>query len=141
MGYFPARKFRPDSFQYTLAARYRRGLNRYPFLLFGLPFLTTILAGSFFLTPATALRYERHDRRVSQLSKDEELGLGKDRRKVDINEEYYRLAAKVRNFFSFLRSRRGRLKERRQNGRIECGVGAVLHGIRWLMKECNKGFG
>lgn len=54
-----------------------------------------MVAGSFFLTPATALRYERHDLRVSQLSKEDELGLGKDRRKVDINEEYYRLAAKV----------------------------------------------
>lgn len=54
-----------------------------------------MVAGSFFLTPATAIRYERHDRRVRQVSKEEELGIGKDRRKVDINEEYYRLAAKV----------------------------------------------
>ena len=28
------------------------------------------------------------------MSKEEELGIGKDRRKVDMNEEYYRLAAK-----------------------------------------------
>lgn len=54
-----------------------------------------MVAGSFFLTPATAIRYERHDRRVRQVSKEEELGIGKDRRKVYINEEYYRLAAKV----------------------------------------------
>ena len=52
-------------------------------------------AGSFILTPATALRYERHDRKVQQMTKEEELGIGKDRRRVDINEEYYRLAAKV----------------------------------------------
>lgn len=51
--------------------------------------------GSFILTPATALRYERHDRKVQQMTKEEELGIGKDRRRVDINEEYYRLAAKV----------------------------------------------
>lgn len=92
---FRSRKFRPTSYQYTFAARYRSALSRHPFALFGLPFLVTMLAGSFFLTPATALRYERHDRRVSQLSKEDELGLGKDRRRVDINEEYYRLAAKV----------------------------------------------
>lgn len=55
-----------------------------------------MVAGSFFLTPATAIRYERHDRRVRQVSKEEELGIGNDRRKVNINEEYYRLAAKVR---------------------------------------------
>ena len=53
-----------------------------------------MVAGSFFLTPATALRDEKHDRKVKQMSKEEELGIGKDRRKVDINEEYYRLAAK-----------------------------------------------
>ncbi|MCJ1344912.1 Cytochrome oxidase assembly [Peltigera leucophlebia] len=56
-----------------------------------------MVAGSFFLTPATAIRYERHDRRVRQVSKEEELGIGKDRRKVDINEEYYRLAARLIN--------------------------------------------
>ena len=54
-----------------------------------------MVAGSFFLTPATAIRYEKHDRKVRQMSKEEELGIGKDRRRVDLNEEYYRLAAKV----------------------------------------------
>lgn len=68
-------------------------------MLFGFPFLASMLAGSFFLTPATALRYERFDRKMRQLTKEEELGIGKDRRKVDINE-YYRLAAKV-GFVSF----------------------------------------
>ena len=54
-----------------------------------------IIIGSFILTPTTALRYERHDRKVQQMTKEAELGIGKDRRRVDINEEYYRLAAKV----------------------------------------------
>lgn len=53
-----------------------------------------MVAGSFFLTPAAAIRYEKHDRRVKQLSKEEELGIGKAGRKVDMAEEYYRLAAK-----------------------------------------------
>lgn len=96
---FSSKKFRPTSYQHTIAARYRKHLSRHPFLLFGLPFISTMVAGSFFLTPATAIRYERHDRRVRQVSKEEELGIGKDRRKVDINEEYYRLAAKVCLFF------------------------------------------
>ncbi|MCJ1299806.1 Cytochrome oxidase assembly [Hypocenomyce scalaris] len=94
MPVFQSRKFRPSSYNSTLAATYRSSLQRHPFLLFGLPFIFTMVAGSFFLTPATALRYERHDRKVRQLSKEEELGIGKDRRKVDMNEEYYRLAAK-----------------------------------------------
>ncbi|OCK92582.1 uncharacterized protein K441DRAFT_662654 [Cenococcum geophilum 1.58] len=78
----------------SFAARYRGSLNKHPFLLFGLPFITTMVAGSFFLTPATALRYERHDRKVKQISREEAMGLGKDRRKIDMREEYYRLATK-----------------------------------------------
>ncbi|KAK6430530.1 Cytochrome oxidase assembly [Oleoguttula sp. CCFEE 5521] len=53
-----------------------------------------MVLGSFFLTPATALRYERHDRKVRQMTEDERLGIGKDKRKVDMKEEYYKLAAK-----------------------------------------------
>ncbi|KAF8469197.1 cytochrome c oxidase assembly protein COX16-domain-containing protein [Kalaharituber pfeilii] len=77
-----------------LAMRYRASLSRHPFLLFGLPFISTIVAGSFFLTPATALRYEKHDRKVRMMSQEEAMGLSKDRRRLDLNEEYYRLAAK-----------------------------------------------
>lgn len=112
---FQSNKFRPASYQNTWGAAYRRGLKRHPFLLFGLPFISTMVAGSFFLTPATALRYERHDRKMKQLTKEEELGIGKDRRKVDINEEYYRLAAKVGfvscNFFFYLRGQSGNAEE------------------------------
>jgi len=86
---FQSKKFRPSSASNTIAARYRTALARHPFAAFGLPFLATMVAGSFFLTPATALRYEKHDRKVRQMSKEEELGIGRDRRKVDMNEEYY----------------------------------------------------
>src|ERR1051325_8188490 len=64
-------------------------MSKPPFALFGLPFLIVIVGGSFVLTPATAIRYERHDRKVRQMSKEEALGVGKDRRKVDMKEEYY----------------------------------------------------
>ena len=57
-----------------------------------------MVGASFLLTPTTALRYERHDRKVRQMSKDEELGLGAGKRRVSgqemMKEEYYRLAAK-----------------------------------------------
>ncbi|MCJ1379322.1 Cytochrome oxidase assembly [Xylographa soralifera] len=91
---FPSRPFRGSSSAPTLAAAYRTSLAKHPFLLFGLPFIATMVAGSFFLTPATAIRYEKHDRKVRQLSKEEELGLKGGGRRVDLNEEYYRLAAK-----------------------------------------------
>jgi cytochrome c oxidase assembly protein subunit 16 len=94
MAVFQSRKFRPSTQSNTIAARYRVSLAKHPFLLFGLPFIATMVAGSFFLTPATAIRYEKHDRKARRLSKEEELGIGKSGRKVDMKEEYYRLAAK-----------------------------------------------
>ena len=62
-----------------------------------------IVAGSFALTPAAALRYERYDRKVKQLSQEEAIDLGlkgpdgeegirrNPRRRVigDEREEYY----------------------------------------------------
>lgn len=86
---FQSKKFRGAAAQNSLAAKYRVQMQRHPFLLFGLPFIATMVAGSFFLTPATALRYERHDRKVRQMTREEELGIGKNRRKVDMKEEYY----------------------------------------------------
>ena len=89
MAVFPSKKFRSAAEANTIAARYRSALSKHPFLLFGLPFIATMVAGSFFLTPATAIRYEKHDRRVRRLSKEEELGIGKAGRRVDMKEEYY----------------------------------------------------
>lgn len=64
-------------------------MKKHPFLLFGLPFMSVVVAGSFILTPAAAIRYEKYDRKVRQVSQQEQLGLGQNRRKVDIREEYY----------------------------------------------------
>ncbi|KAI1816155.1 cytochrome c oxidase assembly protein COX16-domain-containing protein [Poronia punctata] len=94
MAVFPSKKYRGAADTGSFAAKYRAMMAKRPFLLFGLPFMSVIIAGSFILTPATAVRYERHDRKVRQMSKEEELGVGRNRRKVNINEEYYRLAAK-----------------------------------------------
>lgn len=89
MAVFPAKRFRSSAYNSTVPARYRALLAKHPFALFGLPFIATMVLGSFFLTPATAIRYEKHDRKVKQLSKEEELGIGKDRRRIDLKEEYY----------------------------------------------------
>ncbi|KAL2023572.1 hypothetical protein VTK56DRAFT_2180 [Thermocarpiscus australiensis] len=94
MAVFQSRKYRSAADANTFGARYRAMMAKHPFLLFGLPFMSVIVAASFVITPATAIRYERHDRKVRQMTREEELGLGKSGRKVDIREEYYRLAAK-----------------------------------------------
>ncbi|KAF2843623.1 hypothetical protein M501DRAFT_924553 [Patellaria atrata CBS 101060] len=90
----PFRPSNPSTPGGVLAAKYRRTLPKHPFLLFGLPFITVMVAGSFFLTPATALRYEKHDRKTRLVTQDEMMGLEKGRRRIDIRDEYYRLAAK-----------------------------------------------
>ncbi|KAK3330558.1 cytochrome c oxidase assembly protein COX16-domain-containing protein [Apodospora peruviana] len=94
MAVFPSKKFKSTASTATFGAKYRAMMAKRPFLLFGLPFLTVIVAGSFVLTPATAIRYERHDRKVRQMTRNEELGVGTTKRRVDMREEYYRLAAK-----------------------------------------------
>ncbi|KAL2262948.1 hypothetical protein VTK26DRAFT_8874 [Humicola hyalothermophila] len=94
MAVFQSRKYRAAGDANSFGARYRAMMAKRPFLLFGLPFMSVIVAASFVLTPATAIRYERHDRKVRQMTREEELGVGKKGRKVDIREEYYRLAAK-----------------------------------------------
>ncbi|KAI6251114.1 Cytochrome c oxidase assembly protein COX16, mitochondrial [Erysiphe necator] len=91
---FQSKPFKSSTDANTIAARYRRMLARHPFLLFGFPFITTMVAGSFFLTPATAVRFEKHDRKVRRMTSEEALSIGKTGRKVDMKEEYYRLAAK-----------------------------------------------
>lgn len=74
--YHPTSSTTPLSFRDKLGAYYRRILPKHPFLLFGLPFIAIMVGGSFLLTPATALRYERHDRKVRQVTREEALGLG-----------------------------------------------------------------
>ncbi|KAI9669713.1 MAG: Cytochrome oxidase assembly [Alyxoria varia] len=60
----------------TISNAYRRQLYHRPFLVFGLPFMLTVLAGSFFLTPATAVRYEKYDRKTHSLEREEAMGAG-----------------------------------------------------------------
>lgn len=93
---FGSKPFPSAAYSSTTGARYRRYLTKYPFVLFGLPFIATIVAGSFFLTPATAVRYERFDRKTHMLDKDEALGLGRVKegakrrgKSADIREEYW----------------------------------------------------
>ncbi|PSR90722.1 cytochrome c oxidase assembly protein COX16-domain-containing protein [Coniella lustricola] len=89
MAVFQKKKYISAAEANTFAAKYRAALAKRPFLLFGLPFISIIVAGSFVLTPAAAVRYEKHDRKVRQMTREEELGVGKTSRKVDMRDEYY----------------------------------------------------
>ncbi|PCH37641.1 hypothetical protein WOLCODRAFT_113885 [Wolfiporia cocos MD-104 SS10] len=69
-----------------------RTLHHYP-LLFGIPFLVVIVGASFALQTFTQTRYDLHDQKVTQVNKETELGLKKNRKKFDIREEYFKLEA------------------------------------------------
>ncbi|KAL7420206.1 Flavin-linked sulfhydryl oxidase of the mitochondrial IMS [Cryptotrichosporon argae] len=84
---FSSRSTRPSPLLDSLRGR--------PFLLFGLPFLSLVVVSSFALQRFTRTRYDLNDQKVQVMSKEQELGLSKDRKRVDIREEYYRLNAPV----------------------------------------------
>lgn len=68
--------------------RINQMLVRQPFLTFGLPFIGIMVASSFLLENFTQIRYERQQLREQTLSKEQELGIQRNRRKVDLREEY-----------------------------------------------------
>jgi hypothetical protein len=80
MPVFPSNPFRSSNPSSSLGERignaYRRHLAHHPFLLFGLPFMSIIVLSSFLLTPAAALRYERHDRKNRAVTDHEAMQLG-----------------------------------------------------------------
>jgi len=71
-----------------------RTIRRYP-ALFGVPFVLLMVVASYGLSTFTQTRYDLHDQRVKTMSKQQELNLKKDRKRVDIREEYFRLSAEA----------------------------------------------
>jgi cytochrome c oxidase assembly protein subunit 16 len=68
----------------------RAAVQKHPFLLFGLPFITMIAGASFLVTPMTATRYEHHDKKFRRSERQEAIdSTGVKRRKFDAREEYY----------------------------------------------------
>jgi cytochrome c oxidase assembly protein subunit 16 len=101
MAVFPNNKFRSSSDLNSFGSKYRALMKKHPFLLFGLPFMSVIVGASFALTPVAAVRYERHDRKVRQVTRDEELNIRRSARKpTDLREEYYVSLDDYLNFIS-----------------------------------------
>ncbi|GAB1521730.1 cytochrome C oxidase assembly protein COX16, mitochondrial [Rhizoctonia solani] len=89
MAVFGSRPFRAHT---SRADGIGRILKRHP-SYFGLPFVLVMVGGSFALSTFTQTRYDLHEKKVTQMSKEEELHMSKNRRHVDIREEYFRLQA------------------------------------------------
>ncbi|KAF9792163.1 cytochrome c oxidase assembly protein COX16-domain-containing protein [Thelephora terrestris] len=66
-------------------------------LLFGVPFVMIMVVASYALVPFAQTKYELQDRRVLNVTKEQELGLENRKRKFDIREEYFasKLSAKA----------------------------------------------
>jgi len=57
--------------------------------MFGLPFISLMVASSFALQTFTQTRYDYHASKVQTMSWEEELGIKQNRKKIDLREEYY----------------------------------------------------
>lgn len=71
-----------------------RKISKRPVLLFGIPFISIVLAGAYVLSNTQTVRYERRDSKVKLVSEEDALGLEHGRRKINAREEYYRLQSK-----------------------------------------------
>ncbi|KAF9353600.1 Cytochrome oxidase assembly [Mortierella sp. NVP85] len=77
----------------TPADKFSQAIKKRPVLYFGLPFVLTVVVGSFALSELTATKYDVHENRTKTMSKEEGLKLSKNRRKLNLQEEYWRLQA------------------------------------------------
>ncbi|KAN0060426.1 Flavin-linked sulfhydryl oxidase of the mitochondrial IMS [Thecaphora frezii] len=88
---FPSRPLRRSNSAFS---RLGPKVRQRPVLFFGVPFLVTIVGASFGLSMLTQTRYDYNATKVQTISKEEELRMKKDRKKVDIREEYFRLQSR-----------------------------------------------
>ncbi|QRV74833.1 cytochrome C oxidase assembly protein COX16, mitochondrial [Ceratobasidium sp. AG-Ba] len=89
MAAFGSRPYRPNA---TFMGNIGQTLKKHP-SYFGIPFVLLMVGGSFALQTLTQTRYDLHEKKVTQISKEEELHMNKNRKPVDIREEYFRLQA------------------------------------------------
>ncbi|KAF9460679.1 cytochrome c oxidase assembly protein COX16-domain-containing protein, partial [Collybia nuda] len=86
MAVFPSKPLRTSTLSQVI--------RKYPGL-FGVPFLLIMVGASYGLSTFTQTRYDMHDQKVKQVTKEQELNLDRNRKKFDIREEYFRLSAKA----------------------------------------------
>ncbi|CAG8494562.1 11203_t:CDS:2 [Paraglomus occultum] len=73
-------------------------VRKYPFFLVGLPLILSVIAGSYGLSFITQTRYDAYAKRVKSLDSEEKLKMNPNRRKLNAQEEYWRLQAKEAQF-------------------------------------------
>ena len=87
MPVFQSKKFRASSYRNGLGALYRSNLNSHPFLLFGLPFIFTIVAGMSFSGPILRIANEApFDERVPGVQASQPLRIVIDGRRLSLKK-------------------------------------------------------
>ncbi|RGB33138.1 cytochrome c oxidase assembly protein COX16-domain-containing protein [Rhizophagus diaphanus] len=70
-----------------------RAIKRHPFIYFGLPLIVPIVCGSFALSYLTQTRYDLYENKNKRVDKEEKLQMNKDRRLINLKNEYEKLQA------------------------------------------------
>ncbi|KTW28024.1 hypothetical protein T552_01886 [Pneumocystis carinii B80] len=92
MNYFVRKKYISNTSKLSQKIiQLNKTIHKYPFLLFGMPFITTILGGAYVLSISQQFRYDSRDQKIKQISEEQALGMKKNRRKINIKDEYYKL--------------------------------------------------
>ncbi|KAG4304850.1 hypothetical protein PORY_001903 [Pneumocystis oryctolagi] len=91
MNIFFHRRNIPNIKKFQKFTQINKTIQKYPFLLFGMPFIAIILSGAYILSISQQLRYECRDQKTTQILEEQSLGLKKNRRKINIKDEYYKL--------------------------------------------------
>ncbi|KAJ3191237.1 Cytochrome oxidase assembly [Irineochytrium annulatum] len=60
---------------------------------FGIPFTIALLGATYLLAGLTQTRLDYHDAKVKMMTKKEELKIDKNKKKFDLQEEYFRLTS------------------------------------------------
>ncbi|RUP49496.1 cytochrome c oxidase assembly protein COX16-domain-containing protein [Jimgerdemannia flammicorona] len=84
---FPSKPLNP-----TALTSFSHRVKRNPLLFFGLPFMLTVVGASFGLSHLTQTRYDVRDQTMKVVAKEESLGMSKNRRKLNLQEEYWVLS-------------------------------------------------
>lgn len=85
MAVFGSQPLNPTPFQRAVKTR----LQRRPFIYFGLPFIGLVVFSSYALEKFTKTRYDYQSTKVQSVTKEEQLKMDKNRKRVDLKEEYY----------------------------------------------------
>lgn len=119
MGIFGGKTFmskrQQDERNKTFIGKYEKLVKKNSFLYLGLPMMLSVAFASVLLSNFTAVRYEMRDEKVREVNEEEALSMVRNRRTVDIKDEYYKLQGLVEQNQDWEPKRVERLKGESEN--------------------------